>query len=145
MLCVWSPVLGVVIYLGAEGAHASARARPGARSSSAFIPAHVVPALGRSSCTAAKLWLSPTRLRGLQLGEFTPHLPLPSPPPALPHLCSLAMQTRPSPPVDSALLGFKNSILSCFAPGVLVLASLAEVQQLSQTMKAPLDEIFGVA
>lgn len=67
MLCVWSqtlrgPELGVVIYPRAEGVDASALAQPGAQSCSAFIPAHVVPALGRSSCTAAPLWLSPTPL-----------------------------------------------------------------------------------
>lgn len=125
MQCVWSqtlhsPVLGVVIYPGAEGVDASALAQPGAHSSSASIPAHVVPALGRSSCTAALLWLSPTPLRGLQLGEFTLLLPL------SPSLTFACWRCRPDPFLLWAQPCWASRawILSCFALGVLVLTLL---------------------
>lgn len=64
-----------------------------------------------------------------------------------PSLTFAHWRCRPDPPLlwTQPCWVSRTRILSCFAPGVLVLASLAEVQQLSQTMKALLDEIFGVA
>lgn len=62
-----------------RAADAFARARPGAQSCSAFAPAHVVPAAGRSSCAAALLWLLLPPTRGLLICSWVnsqPHLPL---------------------------------------------------------------------